>query len=95
MFTGGVPDPCETRSIVVPSEQCDKRSWDIGAEFILPGVRLSRRACKGSPSPSDGGTVFLFSILWTAAAAFPGVLFRVFVPVSMLLPNFAGVLLLQ
>ena len=34
---GGVPDPCKTRSIAVPSEQCDKRSWDIGAEFILPG----------------------------------------------------------
>ena len=41
---GGVPDPCETRSIAVPSEQCDKRSWDIGAEFILSGVRLSKRA---------------------------------------------------
>ena len=41
---GGVPDPCETRSIPVPSEQCDKRSWDIGAEFILSGVRFSKRA---------------------------------------------------
>ena len=41
---GGVPDPCETRSIAVPSEQCDKGSWDIGAEFILSGVRFSIRA---------------------------------------------------
>ena len=41
---GGVPDPCETRSIAVPSEQCAKRSRDIGAEFILSGVRLFKRA---------------------------------------------------
>ena len=41
---GGASDPCETRSIAVPLEQCARRSRDIGAEFILSGVRLSKRA---------------------------------------------------
>ena len=40
---GGVLDPCETKSVAVPSEQCDKKSWDIGAVFILPGGKLSKR----------------------------------------------------
>ena len=60
---GGASDPCETRSIAVPLEQCARRSRDIGAEFILSGVRLSKRAWKGSPSPNDGGTVFSLRIL--------------------------------
>ena len=43
----GVLDLCEAGSIEVPSERfkfCDNRSWDIFAELILSGVRLSIRA---------------------------------------------------
>ena len=60
---GEVLDFCETRSNNAALELfvfCDNMSWDVVAELLLWGVKLSIN----SPNRSwmDGGTLFSFSM---------------------------------
>ena len=57
---------------------CENMPWYVVAGLLFWGVRFSKRASIGSCM--DGGTLFYFSMFWTAEDAFPGVLCRACCP---------------
>ena len=57
---------------------CDNMPRDVVAGLLFWGVKLSKRSSSGSCM--DGGTLFSFSMFWTAEDAFPGVLCRACCP---------------
>ena len=57
---------------------CDNMPRDVVAGLLFWGVKFSKKTSLGSCT--DGGTLFSFSMFWTAEDAFPRVLCRACCP---------------